>query len=174
MSRIAFYTFGILREPFGHEQVQPFFDRVPTVFEAAENTEGFIDQLTTSGRSPDFYDERKYPGSSPDSPGARAPATLSLWTELESVYAFAYRGPHGEAFRKRKEWFVKAEWPTYVAWWVDDDHVPTHEEAIERQKYIHENGPTPYAFDFRTPFDKAGSSTRLSRRKIEERRSSVG
>lgn len=180
MSRIAFYTFGILHEPFGHEVVQPFWDSVPTVFEASENTEGFIDrspgdEKVWGGRvSPHFHDVEKYPGAPPDNPGARAPATLSLWADLESVSAFAYRGSHGEALRKRKEWFVRAEWPTYVAWWVGDDHVPTYEEAIERHKHIHENGPTPHAFDFRTPFDEDGEPTQLSKRKIEERRRSVG
>ena len=109
-----------------------------------------------------------------DDPGARAPATLSLWADLESVYAFAYRGPHAEALSKRKEWFVKADWPTYVAWWVDDDLVPTYQEAIQRQRHVHENGPTPYAFDFKTPFDEAGSPVRMSRSKIEKRRQSVG
>ena len=84
---------------------------------------------------------------------------------MESVSAFAYRGAHGEVFRKRREWFVKAEWPTYVAWWVDDDHVPTYAEAIERHKRLHDRGPTPHAFNFKTPFDKDGKPTQLSVRK---------
>ena len=173
MSRIAFYTFGILREAFGHEQVQPFWDKTPAVFEAAENTEGFVDRVRVGGASPHFYDEQRFPATPPGTPGTRAPATLSLWTDLESIYAFVYRGLHGDAFRKRKEWFVRAEWPTYVAWWVDDDHMPTLEEAVERHRYIHENGATPYAFDFRASFDEAGSPTRLSRPKVEKRRQSL-
>ena len=180
MSRIAFYTFGILREPFGNEQVQPFFDWVPSVFEAAENTDGFIDRPRIDekdwGRpvSPHFYDVQKYPGAPADNPDARAPVTLSLWADLESVYAFAYRGAHGEALRKRKEWFVKPDWPTYAARWVGDDHVPTYEEAIERQKHIHHNGPTRYAFDLKTPFDELGNPTQLSRSRVAERRKGVG
>lgn len=173
MSRIAFYTFGVLRETPGHQQVRPFWNRAPKVLEVAENTDGFIYRSLEGGQNPHFYDEQKYPVSPPDDPGARAPATLSLWTDLESVYVFAYQGPHAEALRKRKEWFVKPEWPTYVAWWVHDDHVPTHEEVIARQRHIYEDGSTPYAFDFKTPFDETGNPTRMNRSVIEERRPAV-
>ena len=48
--------------------------------------------------------------------------TLSLWQDLESVAAFAYHGPHGEALAKRREWFEKYNLPVYVAWWVRADH----------------------------------------------------
>ncbi len=43
-SRIAFYTFAILCEPRGHEQVQGFFDRTGDVFAQAEQSEGFVDR----------------------------------------------------------------------------------------------------------------------------------
>ncbi len=44
MSRVAFATGGILRQAPVHEQVQGFIDRLQSVFEAAETTEGFIDR----------------------------------------------------------------------------------------------------------------------------------
>ena len=169
MSRIAFYTFGILREPKGHEQVQEFYDRLETAFESAENAEGFIDRdrLIEEGQgtwgpriSPRFFDKSRHP---------HAPATLSLWTNLESVYAFAYHNVHGEAFKKRREWFSKPEWPTYVAWWVDDDHIPTRDEASQRLEHIHDHGSTAYAFDFKQPFDEAGQPRELDRSLIQER-----
>ncbi|NKB65817.1 MAG: DUF3291 domain-containing protein [Candidatus Latescibacteria bacterium] len=151
MARIAFYTFGILRQPYGHQQVQGFFDRVEAAWAQAEQAEGFIDRDRGEWGdrlSPRFYDEDKHAG---------APATLSLWTDLESVSAFAYRAAHGEAFRKRRDWFVKPEWPTYVAWWVDDDHTPTREEACQRQEYLHDHGPSAHAFNFKQPFDEQGN-----------------
>jgi len=173
MSKVAFYTFGILRESPRHETVRPFWDRGPRVIEAAENTDGFVYQSREQWQNPLFHDQQEYPVLPPDNPSERAPATLSLWEDLESVYAFSYRGPHAEALGKRKEWFVKAEWPTYVAWWVDDDHMPTFEEAVERQGHLHENGPTPYAFDFKTPHGETGAPEQLDRGKIEKRRQSV-
>lgn len=164
MSRIAFFTFGILREPFGHEQVQGFFDRVGPAFAQAESAAGFVDRDRDASwgphASPRFYDEKQHAG---------APATLSLWADLESVCAFAYRNAHGEAFKKRRDWFLKPEWPTYVAWWVEDDHIPTWVEACQRHEYLHDHGPSPYAFNFKQPFDAKGQSTELDRNLLDQR-----
>src|SRR6187551_3195955 len=147
MSRIAFYTFGILLEKQGHPQVKGFFDRIDSFFSKAESSEGFIaldNHDWGAFVSPRFYDPEKHAG---------APATLSLWSDLESVFAFAYRSEHGEGLKQRHEWFIKPEWPSYAAWWVEDDHIPTRAEACERFEHLHDNGPCPFSFDFKKPFD---------------------
>ncbi len=98
----------------------------------------------------------------------RRPATLSLWRDLESVFAFAYHGVHGEALSKRKEWFVKPEWPTYVAWWVSDEHTPDWVEACERYEKLQSEGPTPYAFDFKQAFDPSGRALKIDRERVKQ------
>lgn len=157
MARIAFYTFAILRQQQGHEQVQGFFDRTGAAFAQAEQSAGFIDRSRNDWGSyvpPRFFDEHKH---------ALDLVTLSLWTDLESVCAFAYRGIHGEAFKKRRDWLVKPEWPTYVAWWVNDDQTPTREEACQRLEYIHDHDSSAHAFNFKQPFDEYGQPTELDR-----------
>ena len=121
MARLAFYTFGILHEPREHPRTKGFIERVPLVFDSAENSEGFVDRASARNReendprwgepgaNPRFFEEDHHPF---------APATLSVWDDLESVYAFAYNGRHAEALTKREEWFRAPEWPTYVAWWI--------------------------------------------------------
>ena len=88
---------------------------------------------------------------------------MSVWEDLESVFAFAYGGLHGEALRGRREWFVPTEWPIYCAWWVVDGHIPHYAEAVERAAHYHAHGPTPTAFDFRTAFDSDGNPMQLDR-----------
>ena len=39
--KLAFMTVGILRESFGHAQVQGFVDRIPKVYRAADTSDGF-------------------------------------------------------------------------------------------------------------------------------------
>ena len=163
MPRLAFYTFGILREKEGHPQVQGFYDRIDTVFKQARSSDGFIALSDASWGeyvSPRFYDKNIH---------AVAPATLSLWKDLESVCAFAYRNQHGEAFKLRQEWALKPEWPTYVAWWVEDDHIPNRKEASEKLEYLHDNGSGPSAFTFKKPFNQYGQPVELSRQLLEER-----
>ena len=163
MPRIAFYTFGILREPYGHPQVQGFFDRIDSVFEQAKNSEGFIALDDGSWGDyvwPRFYIKEKHAG---------APATLSLWRDIESVCAFAYKNLHGEALNLREEWAVKPKWPTYAAWWVDDKHIPTREEASRRLEYLHDKGSSPFSFNFKKSFDALGNPKDLDRELLNER-----
>ena len=107
--------------------------------------------------------------SSEESPDDYEAATLSLWDDLESVYAFAYYGRHAEALKKREDWFVKPEWPSFVAWWVENGQIPTWEDACSRLELLNEEGSTPHAFDFKTPLDSAGTPWRMDRSKIQEK-----
>ena len=164
MASIAFYTFGILREKEGHPQVQGFFDRISSVFEQAQNSGGFIERNKELRREyclPRFFDPEKH---------ELAVATLSLWKDLESVCAFAYKFSHGDAFKNRNEWVVKPEWPTYVAWWVGDDKLPSREVACKRLEYIHDNESSPFAFNFKKPFDQNGNPVELDKHLIEVRK----
>lgn len=169
MPRLAIYTFGILREPPDHEQLEGFFDLMPSIFSSAEQLDrGYREvhsRVETTGAFPHFFETDKHPGAS---------ETLSLWDGLESAYAFTYFGPHAEALERRNEWLVPPRWPSYVIWWVPDDHVPGHEEAHERHSYLHEHGSSPRAFDFDKPFDAAGQTISLDRQTIRDRVASMG
>jgi len=173
MSRVAFTTFAVLKQPYGNPEVQEFDDLTPPTFEEAEGSAGFIarakedpDQshLTNFdrdwGRWGKFEVPRFYTGGRTDETDSRA-GTLSLWTDLESVHAFVYNGLHRSTLSRRHEWFVKPEWPSYAAWWVPDDVIPTWADACHRLEYLHDHGPSPVAFTFRHPFDADGAATRL-------------
>jgi hypothetical protein len=101
MAQLAFYTYAILSETWGHPQVQGFVDRVPGVLESVRGTAGHIWIWPENPpQSPPFMDRTKH---------GRLPQTLSVWRDMESVYAFAYYGRHLEAFRLRREWMVESE-----------------------------------------------------------------
>lgn len=165
-------TVGLLREPWGEPVVQGFVDAVPGVFGSAEGSPGFLGR---SVRDVDVWGEFCVPehflqgGTDP----LRVPSTLSLWEDLESVAAFSYRGAHGAALSQRKEWFVPPEVPGFVAWWVPDDHRPTFHEAVERWNSLHKQGSTPFAFDFRLPFDADGQTRTLDRERVRALGTSV-
>jgi len=166
MSKVAFMTIGLLKAPRGDEQVQGFFDRSPAIISGAEVSPGFI------ARS--FYDERTWGTiSNPtifqdEEFEDMTPQTQSSWQDLESVFAFAYRGVHAEAMRKRNEWFVKPEWPTYVAWWIADGHTPSWEEAYQRYDQLHQQGASAEAFDFKHPFGADGQPVKIDRQRVKE------
>src|SRR5207248_4765464 len=147
MAKLAFLTLGILHEAVGSPRVQGFVDRVPSVYDAADGSDGFdsrsIRDLNTWLHSwgqvvlPSCYgmvdtDER-------------VAMTLSLWRDLESVAAFAYHGAHAEALTKRKEWFESRGLPVYVAWWVADEQAIDWTEGARRLDHLHEHGSSAVA-----------------------------
>jgi hypothetical protein len=96
----------------------------------------------------------------------RAPSTLSLWVDIESLMAFTYSDIHAEALRHAFDWFVPKTWPPYVLWWVTDDHRPDWQEAIGRFELLHDRGPAADAFNFKSPFDTTGRPTVLDKEAV--------
>jgi hypothetical protein len=162
LPRVAFYTFGILHETLGHTRVQEFADRTPHVFASAARRDGFIGRSTNDEPWGNFWDVPRFYDPALHPPQFSTPKTLTLWRDLVSVYEFSYAGLHLEALQKRKEWFMAPKWPTYVAWWVGDDELPTWGDAARRLELLHDRGPTPEAFTFKQPFDSEGNPTVLN------------
>jgi len=77
---------------------------------------------------------------------------MSVWESLETLTQYVYRSAHVELMRRRREWFERMEQPFLVLWWVQQGHVPTVAEAVERLRRLREDGPTPQAFTFKSAF----------------------
>jgi hypothetical protein len=170
MANLAFYTFGLMRAPWGDPAVRGFEERLERVFAESRQAPGYVDGVSNAG-----VEERFGPWTLPSYVGpigdGRVAATVSVWGDLESVFAFAYGGNHGEALRKRRDWFVpETGWPSYCAWWVPASHVPTFPESVERAEHLHAHGPTPFAFDFRACFDANGRAYVLDRAQAADAR----
>lgn len=169
-SRLAFFTIGVLKEPVGAAAVQGFMDRVAAVYAQADGSAGFF---ARSVRNLESWEHSWGPIMMPACVPAglslwQVPMTLSLWRDLESVVGFSYGGNHGEALSNRSEWFLRGPWPGFVAWWVGADHQPSWPEAVERIDRLNAEGPTPFAFNFRQPFDAEGNRTKLKRPQMRE------
>ena len=167
-ARIAFFTLGVLKGPVGDPLVQGFVDRLASVYAAAEGSTGFF---ARSIRNVDRWEHSWGPVLAPTCVPAslglnQIAMTLSVWQDLESVAAFAYRGVHAEALAKRGDWFERGPWPGFVAWWIDAQHQPNWAEAVERIDRLHAMGSTPAAFNFRQPFDSAGQPAKLNRERV--------
>jgi Domain of unknown function (DUF3291) len=160
VAHLAIYSFAVLREPAGHPRVQGFYDRLEAVLRTAEGADGFI---AVRLDMPDGFGPRRFFDPELD---AGSPQSLSLWTSLESLFAFVYRGLHIEALRLRREWLVEPDWPTHAAWWVPDNQMPSWEDAAHRLEHLHDHGPTPFAFSLKRPFDAEGRSAVLDRASI--------
>ncbi len=156
MPHVALYTFGIMHEEWGHPRMDGFEERVGPIFAAAAETPGAL-QWDGAGTDPVGR-----PGAAGDPPAPSA-RTLTVWSDLDTVFAFVYQGVHAEALRKRREWFRAGPWPSHCLWWVEDGHVPTWEEAVACYERLHAHGPTAFAFTFGSRFNADGLPTAVRR-----------
>jgi hypothetical protein len=169
MSRIALYTFGVLKGPTGSPILLDFVAKAPSVFAEAEAIDGFLGHASAArpdlaGKSkfgedfgpwgiavaPRFYEGFAKPG------GETMITTLSLWRDIEIARLFTYGGLHRAALKRRSDWFLKPEWPGYVLWWIEDDQIPTWEEGARKLEALEDHGPTSTGFNFAACFDPAG------------------
>lgn len=162
MSHVAILTFGVLQEEYEHPQIREFIERADPVFAAAAHMPGFVQLVEGKDLKDDPLSSLVVAEQC-----ERVAQTLSVWTQLESVFAFAYYRLHAEALAKRKAWFLKPAWPTYVLWWVADTHIPDWREAYQQHVYLHTHGSTAQAFDFKTPFDVTGQPTQIDKDKVK-------
>jgi len=117
-------------------------DRINAVADASP---GFVWRLQTEG------------GNSTDIRAFEDPLVLfnmSVWEDMEALHGYTYRGEHRGPLRDRREWFDKAEGPSFVLWWIPAGHTPTIDEAKAKLALLAERGPSPDAFTFRNPFPK--------------------
>jgi hypothetical protein len=159
-------TIGVLHAPTGDPRVQGFIDRVDANFAAAEGSSGFVGRsLFDAETEVHTWGDVSKPAHFTDELYVdRVAQTLSVWQDLETVFAFAYSGLHAESLIKGREWFVHSEWPVYVAWWIDDTAIPSWQEACERYEKLRRDGPSPAAFDFKHPFGPDGQPVAIDRR----------
>ncbi|MGE8060433.1 DUF3291 domain-containing protein [Pseudomonas sp. NPDC089547] len=125
--------------PRGDKRMSGFYDSVNCINSLAEGSPGFIwreieEDLEGLGKL--WGEDYLY--------------TLSTWDDVGSLKDFIYHSTHLEIMKSGREWFHKLNHVRLVLWWVPNDHKPTLTEAHERLMYLHENGPSSFAFDFKS------------------------
>jgi hypothetical protein len=168
MKRLAIYNFGMFKVAGSDPANQGFHDRGDPNLAAAEQSDGFIARSGyEDDPGPESWGQQIYPRFYVERGDGWSPSTLSLWRDIASLMAFSYSGVHAEAMRHAREWFVKPAWPGYVLWWVDAGHTPEWAEGVERMEFLHDNGGSPFAFDFKTPFDALGNPVLIDRELVK-------
>lgn len=170
MPVLAFTTCAIFLQRPGRAEVQGFFDRAPATIAAASRFAGYVagsTQFTMHPRGPHDAAGDALPGFYRPELHAGIACTLSLWRSVESVFAYSYSNAHAEALAHRKEWFAKGDWPGYAAWWASDDAVPTFADGAVRLNHLYSQGPTPFAFDFKTIYDASGARAAVDRGQVK-------
>ena len=140
---LAQINIGRIKAPLEDPVMFGFVSRLDELNAIADRSPGFVWRLQTDeGNATALrpYDDE------------RILLNMSVWESIDQLRAYVYETGHADVLRQRRDWFEKFE-RTYLAlWWIPVGHIPSIEEAKARLDALDANGPTPFAFTFRTTF----------------------
>ena len=137
-----------LRAPIDDPSIVDFVNNLDGVNALAEASPGFVWRLKSDS------------GNATDIPFSDDPLTIvnmSVWTSVDALREFTYKGHHLEIFRRRPEWFEKPAQAPYCLWWISEGHLPTVDEARERLEHYRAHGATSRAFWFSQVYEYAAA-----------------
>ncbi|MEL0608834.1 MULTISPECIES: DUF3291 domain-containing protein [Vibrio] len=141
--KLAQLNIALAKYPLDAPEIKEFVDNLELVNGIAESSEGFVWRL--KDESGDATNIQAF-----DDPNMIV--NMSVWDSVDSLKNFMFRTHHRDFMRRKGDWFHRLPEDTYVLWWIEADHIPTLEEAIERLEHLREIGDSPYAFTFKTNF----------------------
>lgn len=144
---IAQLNVGRAVAPPGSAELADFMAALDRINALADASPGFVWRLqSASGNATDILVS--------DDP--RSLVNMSVWSSIETLFAFVYRSGHTAVMQRRREWFEKPTQAHQVLWWIPAGHIPTIEEALDRLAYLRREGPTPRAFTFSRRYPPPG------------------
>jgi Domain of unknown function (DUF3291) len=132
-------SLGDLDDPLMHG----FVSQLSHINTLSDRSQGFVWRLLTA--KGDATDIRPYEDK-------EILVTLSVWQSVEDLRRFVYGSEHAILLRQRKEWFTEAEEVSLVLWWVDEGHIPSVAEGVDRLEYLRRHGSSQRAFTFDSIF----------------------
>jgi len=136
--QLAQFNVARMRYPLEDDRMDGFSGRLDELNALADRSPGFVWRLEDPAGVATSY--RPYDDLTL--------INLSVWQSVEDLKAFTYRSDHREPFRRRREWFDKPDAPHLVLWWVEDGHMPTVQEGMDRLARLRTEGPSADAFTF--------------------------
>lgn len=130
-----------MKAPLDSPVMAGFVGRLEEINALADRSPGFVWRLQTDDGDATYI--RPYEDD-------RIIVNLSVWESVDALRQYVYRTAHAELLRERKSWFEHFDAAYLAMWWIPAGHVPTVDEAKERLEHLTTNGPSPFAFNFKS------------------------
>jgi hypothetical protein len=135
--RFAELNVGYARYPLDDPRMAGFMDNLDKLNALAERSKGYIWRMKSdSGNATDLA----VPGDE------ELISNMSVWEDVESLGDYVFNTIHAKFYEKRPAWFENMMSNHFVMWWIEDDHIPTLEEAMQRLAHLQEHGSSDHAF----------------------------
>jgi hypothetical protein len=143
MFHIAQINIGRIKAPLEDRMMAGFVGRLDELNALADASPGFVWRLQTDEGNATYF--RPYDDD-------RILMNMSVWETLDTLRNYVYHTVHAELLRQRHNWFEKFAGSYVALWWVPVGHKPGIDEAKKRLAHLEANGPTQFAFTFKTVF----------------------
>ena len=135
--RLAELNVGYARYPLDDPRMAGFMDNLDKLNALAERSKGYIWRMKSdSGNATDLA----VPGDE------EMISNMSVWENVESLGDYVFNTIHAKFYEKRPAWCENMTRHHFVMWWIEDDHIPTLEEAMQRLAHLQEHGSSDHAF----------------------------
>jgi hypothetical protein len=138
---IAQVNIARMKAPLESPVMRGFVERLDEINRLADGSPGFVWRLQTEAGNATYL--RPYDDD-------RILFNLSVWETVDALKQYVYRSAHAELLRDRRKWFEQFAGSYVAIWRVPSGHIPTIDEAKERLAHLEANGPSAYAFTFKT------------------------
>jgi hypothetical protein len=144
---LAQINVGRTLAPLDDPQLAGFVERLDDINALADRSPGFVWRLQSeSGNATDIQ----------VSADPNFIVNMSVWEDLDALFAYVYRSDHLQVMAQRRQWFEKPSGAFMALWWLPAGTLPDVAEGLERIALLERSGATPEAFTFKQPFDAEG------------------
>lgn len=141
---LAQLNIGRILYPTDDPRMSGFMDNLDPINALAEESPGFVWRLVEENNNNTAL--RPFPDD-------MLLINMSVWTDVERLYNYVYQTAHAKYVGMRKQWFEVMDEAFMCMWWIPAGDTPTVQDACDRLDSIRANGPTEFAFDFKTRFE---------------------
>ena len=138
---LAHINIGMLKAPIDDPMITDFAKNLDKINAIAEAAPGFIWRLKDENNNATSFNPYN---------NELIVVNISVWVNLKALKDYAYHTDHMAFFKRRHEWFKPMDQAHMCLWWTELEAMPDAEEGKRRLDYYWDNGPTQFAFDFRS------------------------
>lgn len=136
---LAELNIGRLLAPTDDPRVAEFMNNLDRVNGRGKRVPGFV--WMSEGDDPAAGNTQNSIGDDP-----QLVFNLTVWEDLVSLETFVYKTLHAKFMDRKAEWFEVLDQQHFVKWWIEEGHLPSREEALDRLEDLRTNGASLRAF----------------------------
>jgi hypothetical protein len=139
---VAELNIGRLNYPIDDPRMAEFVDNLGRVNAMAERMPGFVWRLVGDGSNDGALDLRPYEAD------PMMAVNMSVWQTVEHLEQYVWNTVHKRFYNRKAEWFQPMKSHHFVMWPVEEGHVPSVQEAMDRLEHLEAHGNSDYAYDW--------------------------